>query len=107
MENFGVTSDPSIQYLGSLTQYFKIDGAINLSVTHQSTIYLAIKKNNDIVPGSPTGMYIKYADQSYNLSGTCVTELSQNDKIQIVVKCDGLYDITFSGLLVNISEFFY
>lgn len=107
VENFSkVADEPSVRYDGTHTQYFIINGAFNFTVSHSCTLMIALYKNGELIPGSTTQMYIKYADESYSLNGTAVTSVSQNDKITLMIKADGIYTITMSNILLNISEFF-
>jgi len=51
--------------------------------------------------------YLKTAGEIYALSGTCITELAINDKIQLVVTSDGDGDIiNFLNYTATITEFF-
>jgi len=107
IKNFTTVADPAIRYDGTLTQWFEIDWHASLSCNSNGrTVSVGIKKNGTIVP-SPMSTFLKTANEIYALSGTCITELNLNDKIQLVVTSDYNGDIiNFLNYTTTIAEFF-
>ena len=99
---------PGIKYNESMTQYFEIDWhATVIPDSNTTTVHFAIKKNGVLVTSSIMGSLLKNNGQPYNLSGTCVIEMSTGDEIQLVVTADGNGDVlTIQHYTTSITEFF-
>ena len=110
LEGFGaaVTYTPGIKYSVYKTQYFEIDWHASVSADiNNTTITLGVKKNGTLSTPSLMTQFCKNANQIYNISGTIVVELAQDDEIQLVVTSDGNGDIiTFDNYTTTITEFF-
>lgn len=103
---FSFVADPAIQYDGTKTLYFKIDCHASLSCQdNNSTVYGAIKKNGQIVNESIMSLFAKTATELYTFSGTCVIELEEGDKIQLVVRSEGDTRVTFENITAAIKPF--
>jgi len=109
-ENFAAATvyTPGIKYSGELTQYFEVDWHASVSAdVANTTVYLGISKNGTIRTGSVMSQFCKNAGQTYNISGTAVVSLAQDDEIQLTVSSDGNGDvITFENYTTTICEFF-
>lgn len=99
IEDFSMTDSPGIQYDGTLDQYFEIDWHATFSIDAISTATFAIYHNSTLVDGSEMSAYAKVAEEKYNVSGTCVVLLSDEDEIQLMVTSDG------SGDVVSVHNF--
>jgi len=110
IENFSgaVTYTPGIKYDGAMTQYFEIDWHATISADGaNTTICGGVKKNGVLDVRSVMHQFCKNAAQLYNLSGTFVVELAEDDEIQLVTTSDGNGDVlTFDKFTTTITEFF-
>jgi len=105
-EGFAFVADPAIQYTGSETMYFEIDAHASLSVEkNNTTVRCAVLKNGSLVTPSIVSAFAKTLGESYNISGTSVVELVTGDKIQLVVACDIVSDVTFQNIVATIRPF--
>lgn len=98
---------PGIKYVGVYKQYFEIDFHASVATDKAETLTTAIYKNGVLFPGSQMSTFCKVANEFYNISGTCVLELEENDEIQLVVKgtsVDSYAD--FNYYATTITEFF-
>lgn len=109
-ENFstGSTYPDGLKYDGTKTQYFAIDFSATVEANvNTTTVKIAVQKNGTNVAMSLMGVFCKNSAQLYNLSGTCVLELSQNDEVQFVLTSDDNGDIiTVDYFTAKINEFF-
>jgi hypothetical protein len=105
---FTGVATPAIRYDGTETLHFEIDWHASFKAnTTATTVKYGIKKNGTLITGSEMGMYCKYADELYNLSGTCVVELTKDDEIQLVITSDGDGDIISNEYFTTtINRFF-
>lgn len=107
IENFTLVPVPGIQYDGTLMQCFEIDWyATVLASQNSTTVEFGIAKNNVSIPGSEMCVYCKQAAEKFTVGGTCVTSLSTNDVIQLVIRADKTGDVTVQHFTTTIREFF-
>jgi hypothetical protein len=99
-------ADPAIQYTGSETIYFEIDAHASFSVEkNNTTVQCGIAKNGVVLDSSIVSAFAKTLGDDYNISGTSVIELVTGDKIQLVVACDIVSDVTFKNIVATIRPF--
>ena len=108
MEEFQLTADPAVQYTGGATIFFEIDWHATVFADDSGrTVHFGIKKNGTLVDSSVMGTFLKTFDEAQALSGTCVIELSTDDKIQLVLTSDADGDkITAKHYTTTIQPFF-
>lgn len=103
---FDFVADPAIQYTGSETMYFEIDAHASFSVEkNNTTVRCAVKKNGTLVTPSIVSSFAKTLGEYYNISGTSVVEMVTGDKIQLVISCDIISDVTFQNIVTTIRPF--
>jgi hypothetical protein len=88
IEKFSEVSN-GIKYIGTLSQYFKIDYFAELSDEGGTTAHIAIAKNENILSNSVMGTFLKNAGENYNIAGTVVVQLQTNDIISLMITADG------------------
>ena len=104
---FQPVADPAIQFTADDTIYFEVDWHTTFSANENNTsVSFGIKKNGTLVDSSVLTGFAKNLDQPYAMSGTTVVELTQDDKIQLVLTSDGDGDvITVSNYTTTIKPF--
>jgi len=113
VEGFGAATavTPGIKYIYDKEQYFEIDWHATISSdTSGTNLHCSVLKNGAIIGTSDKakmGTRLKNADQPYNLSGTAVVKLKENDEIQLVVESSKAGAVLkFYHYTTTISEFF-
>lgn len=100
---------PGIKYDDSETMFFEIDWHATISASVLDTnVNVAISKNGTELAQSTMSAKCLQVNSPYNLSGTCVVELSEDDEIQLIVTADGDGDvITFTKFVTTIRPFLF
>ena len=106
-QGFSTTADPAIQFDEDDYTWFEIDWHCTFSCsTSNSTISVGIGDTSDVYSQSVMQSFAKNADQLYQLSGTLVVALNQNDKIQLLITSDTSADvITVNNFTTTIKAF--
>lgn len=104
---FDVVADPAIKFTADDTLYFEIDWHATFEAPHNNcTVSFGISKNGSLIISSRMSAFAKNLDQIYALSGTTVVELSQDDKIQLIITSDTDGDvITVDNYTTTIKPF--
>ena len=82
------TGNPGrLTYTGTETRLFKIDASVAISSTSKEDYVIALAKNGAIIPGSTMGVTCEVADSQFSLTTQGIITLSNNNYIDIRVKC--------------------
>lgn len=98
----------SIVYSHSYNRFVQINysGTFSSDINNTS-ITVAVKHNGTIIPGSEGTFKLKLSGDSGSVSATVVTEVAQNDTIQLVLKSDQAgAEITASSFSTTLGVFF-
>lgn len=102
------TYTPGIKYTESKTTHFEVDWHAALEANLNNTeVKVTTAVNGMVCPDGIMTQFCKNLNQPYNMSGTCLHELSEGDELQLIVTSNGSGDqITFDNFTTTISEFF-
>lgn len=107
IEGFSLTPDPAIQCETLESRFYEIDWHASVSCPSNSvTVKIGMRKNGTEISSSLVPGYMKNSNEAYSLSGTCVIDLEQGDKIQLVATADVSTVITFYKMVTTIRDFF-
>jgi len=85
--------DPSIVYNGTETQYFDIDWAASVATDAAATTVHIGARNGATPDGWEMATLCKTAGEEYFIGGTMSIELSQGERVQLVIQSDDAGDV--------------
>lgn len=101
----------SITYDEDETRYFELDWHATVSSKFAGkTVHIGVAKNAEVLSyASPSvmGVFAKYANEAFQMSGTVVIQLAKNDYIQMqVTSTDDVDEVTFLHFTTTIRPFY-